>query len=36
MLEEISDPFGIFNIGLAARDGFDVLSIDQQELELPF
>jgi hypothetical protein len=36
MLEQISDPLGIFNIGLAARYSFDVLSIDQQELELLF
>ena len=36
MLQEIRDPLGIFDIGLAARDGFDMLRIDQQELELLF
>ena len=36
MLQEIRNPFGIFDIGLAARHGFDVLRIDQQELELLF
>ena len=36
MLEEIGDPFGIFDIGLAARHSFDMLSIDQQKLELIF
>jgi hypothetical protein len=36
MLQEISDPLGIFDVRLTARHGFHVLSIDQQELEQPF
>ena len=36
MLQEISNPFGIFEIGLTARYGFDVLRIDQQELKVSF
>ena len=36
MLQEISEPLGIFEIRLTARDGFDVLGTEGQELELPF
>lgn len=34
MLEQISDPFRIFDIRLAPWNGLDVLSIDDEDLQM--
>jgi hypothetical protein len=36
MLQQLGDPFRVFDVGLAARHLFDVAGVDQQHLELPF
>ena len=36
MLEQIGDPFGVFAVRLPARDGFQVLGIDDQHLQMAF
>jgi hypothetical protein len=36
MLEEVSDPLSITNIGLSTRNRFDVLRIDDQHLKITF
>src|SRR5215472_12285698 len=36
MLQQVSEPFGILEIGFASRNGFDMLRIDQQHFHLPF
>jgi hypothetical protein len=36
MAQQLGDPFGVFDIGFAARDRFDMLRIDEQQLEEPF
>ena len=35
MSQQVSDPLGVLYVGLAARYGFDVLRVGQQNLELP-
>src|SRR5436309_3464809 len=32
MTQQIGQPFAVLHVGFAARDGFDVLSIDQREV----
>src|SRR2546422_3209494 len=36
MLQEIGNPLGVFEVGLATSDGFDMLGIDHQQLEVAF
>jgi len=35
-LEQVSDPFGVLDIGFPSWDRFDMLGVTQQKLHLPF
>jgi hypothetical protein len=36
MLQQVSDPLGVFYVRLSSRDGLDMLRIDHQQFKTAF
>src|SRR5258708_2556757 len=36
MLQQVSNPFGVFHVRLSSRNGFEMLRIDHEDLHMPF